>query len=144
MDAPPVRDGAVVFAGETILAVEDAGLLARAHRDAEDRDLGTSIILPGLINAHVHLELIDVPCLHAAGSLADWLIEVIKISPQADDAARVARAVETGVRQCLRFGVTTLGDVSRQSRLTRPVLRNSPLRVTSFGEVQAMAGRRHL
>ena len=144
MDGPPVRDGAVVFAGEAIVAVGDAGLLARSHPDADQRDLGHSIILPGLINAHVHLELSDIPRVDAGGSLADWLIDVIKRSPQADDAARVAHAVGIGVAQCLRFGVTTVGDISRQPGLTRPMLRNSPLRVVSFGEIQAMAGRRQL
>lgn len=71
-----------------------------------------------------------------APTLADWLIEVIRRSPQGDDAARVHRAIDIGVEQCLRFGVTTVGDISRQSALTRPLLRDGPLRVVSFGEIQ--------
>jgi cytosine/adenosine deaminase-related metal-dependent hydrolase len=146
MDRPVMCDGALVFAGEKLSSVGDAADLAREHRDARDIDLGNSIVLPGLINAHVHLELSDLPRLgfEWRGPLADWLIEIIKQMPAGDDTQRVQRAVEIGIDQCLRFGVTTVGDISRQAKLTRPLLRQSPLRVVSFGEFQAMAGRRKL
>jgi 5-methylthioadenosine/S-adenosylhomocysteine deaminase len=137
MDRPAFRNGAVLVAGETIVDVGDAATLRQAHRDAEERDLGRTILLPGLINAHVHLELSDLQVTPGARwnkPLADWLIEIIKRMPQVKDAERVRRAVEIGVEQCLRFGVTSVGDISRQPALTRPVLRDSPLNVISFGE----------
>ena len=144
MDRPPIRVGGVVFIDDVITDTGPADALRRAHPDASVHDLGSALLLPGLINAHVHLELSDVPRPPHAGALAPWLIEVIKQSPQAADADRVARAVNAGIAQCLAFGVTTVGDITRQPGLTRPVLRNAPLRVVSFGEVQAMARRRDL
>jgi cytosine/adenosine deaminase-related metal-dependent hydrolase len=144
MDRPVIRDGGVVVAGDRILAVGPSRALAAAHPDAIGVDYGEAVILPGLINAHVHLELSDVPRPVRAGRLADWLIEVIKASPGQEDAGRVGRAVAGGIAQCLRFGVTTVGDITRQPGLSRPVLAASPLRAVSFGEVQAMAGRRGL
>jgi cytosine/adenosine deaminase-related metal-dependent hydrolase len=48
------------------------------------------------------------------------------------------------VEQCLKFGVTCVGDISRHCAISRPLLRNGPLRVVSYGEVQAMAQRRGL
>jgi cytosine/adenosine deaminase-related metal-dependent hydrolase len=44
----------------------------------------------------------------------------------------------------LRFGVTTVGDISRQCAITREVLARGPLRAVSYGEVLAMARRRGL
>ncbi len=64
-----------------------------------------------------------------------------RISPEEMQSA-VTKAVEIGVEQCLKFGVATVGDISRQVHLTRPLLLKTPLRVISFGEVQAMAQRR--
>jgi cytosine/adenosine deaminase-related metal-dependent hydrolase len=145
MDQPVIEDGGIVLSGGTIKAVGDASTLRRQHPAALEHDLGASVLLPGLINAHVHLELSEVPRLGGErwnGPLADWLIEIIKRSLQGDDAGRVARAIETGVRQCLRFGVTTVGDITRQPAMTRPLLRKTRLRVVSFGEIQAMATRR--
>jgi cytosine/adenosine deaminase-related metal-dependent hydrolase len=147
MDQPVIEDGAVVIANNTIVALGDASTLRRSHRDATEQDLGESVLLPGLINAHVHLELSDLSRL--AGdcwndTLADWLIEIIKRSPQGNDPGRVERAIDTGVRQCLRFGVTSVGDITRQPGITRPLLRTTPLRGVSFGEIQAMGKRREL
>src|SRR5262249_18764048 len=56
----------------------------------------------------------------------------------------VEHAVRNGVEQCLRFGVTSIGDISKQCMFSRPVLKNGPLRVVSYGEIQAMAQRRSL
>lgn len=146
MDRPVIRDGAVVTLERHIVDVGDAATLARSHTGADQHDLGDSVILPGLINAHVHLELSDTARIgdHWDAPLADWLIEVIKNAPPDGDAKRIARAVEIGTRQCAAFGVTTVGDISRQPTLTRSLLKSGPLRVVSFGEIQAMAGRRHL
>ena len=44
----------------------------------------------------------------------------------------------------MRFGVTTVGDISRFSNLTRLILSSAPIRSVSFGEVLAMAQRRKL
>jgi aminodeoxyfutalosine deaminase len=57
---------------------------------------------------------------------------------------KVSHAVALEVEQCLRFGVTSIGDISRQCATTRPLLNRSALRVVSYGEIQAMAQRRVL
>jgi cytosine/adenosine deaminase-related metal-dependent hydrolase len=56
----------------------------------------------------------------------------------------VTHAITDGVAQCVRFGVTSVGDISRQCRLTRRLLKDAPLRIVSYGEIQAMAQRRGL
>jgi cytosine/adenosine deaminase-related metal-dependent hydrolase len=74
----------------------------------------------------------------------DWLKCVItrRIGEAADVERLVAAAVAEGVGQCLRFGVTSVGDISRMCQLTRPILARCPLRVVSYGEVQGMGQRR--
>lgn len=144
MDRPIIRHGAVLMVVDRIDDVGTAGVLATAHPDAMVHDCGDAVVMPGLINAHAHLELSDLPRPPQSGSLADWLIEVIKASPRESDIERVGRAVASGISQCLRFGVTTIGDITRQPALSRPILAASSLRAVSFGEVQAMARRRHL
>src|SRR5580693_7429303 len=51
VDGPPLERGVVVLAGSRIVAVQPTG-----QRSA-DRDLGNVAILPGLVNAHTHLDL---------------------------------------------------------------------------------------
>jgi cytosine/adenosine deaminase-related metal-dependent hydrolase len=138
MDRPPVRDGGVVFSGGKISDLGDGDRLARAHPAAIVRDLGEVVLLPGLVNAHAHLELST----HVRGgppaSFVDWLTDLMGrlVDP--------TEAVKLGVAQSLRFGVTSIGDISRQCAVTRPLLAGGPLRIVSYGEVQAMAQRRGL
>src|SRR4051812_29654191 len=133
--------------GEKIDDVGPAAELRKKFSDTKVEDFPKSIILPGLINAHAHLELSHLTREPApAGGLAAWLVRVIRQNtfPQGEMEKVVGRAVAKGVRQCLQFGVTTVGDISRNCRLTRSILSRSPLRVISFGEIQAMGQRRNL
>ena len=141
------RGLAIVVDGGRIAAVGDAGDLSISYPNAKVRNLGAAIILPGLVNAHVHLELSDLQCgSPPAEGFAPWLLKLVKRSSGEPEklAVLVQKAIEEGVKECLRFGVTSVGDISRQCGVSRPLLRNGPLRVTSYGEVQAMARRREL
>jgi cytosine/adenosine deaminase-related metal-dependent hydrolase len=147
MDGPAIRDGGVVHAGGKILAAGAAKSLKHTHPDAIVEELGDVVLLPGLVNAHVHLELSDcTPEPLPETWFAGLLLRMIQRGnlPADEMAAKVTRAVGLGVAQCLAFGVTTVGDISRLSDVTRPLLRATPLRVVSYGEVTAMGQRRGL
>ena len=142
-----VRGWGVAIEGGKILSTANAADLARTYPDATFRDLGAVVLLPGLINAHVHLELSDLQAgSPPAAGFAPWLLNLVRRSAGAPQqvAALVEKAVGEGVRQCLQFGVTTVGDISRQCATTRPLLQKGPLRVVSYGEIQALASRRSL
>src|SRR5262249_56910157 len=51
VDGPPLERGTVTIDGAQIAAVEPHG------RRAADVDLGDTAVLPGLVNAHTHLDL---------------------------------------------------------------------------------------
>ena len=55
--APPFEDGAVAVDGKSIIAVGPRIELSERYPQAQSRDFGDAVILPGLINAHTHLEL---------------------------------------------------------------------------------------
>jgi cytosine/adenosine deaminase-related metal-dependent hydrolase len=144
---PLISDGAILVDRGGIRELGTRKQLLARNPDAAICDLGPAVILPGLVNAHTHLELSDCqPGPRPAEGFSAWLVGMLRrtrISVEEMERA-VAGAVAIGVQQCLRFGVTTVGDISRQCGLTRGLLRRSPLRVVSFGEVQAMAQRRGL
>jgi len=146
MSAPLLRDAAVVCRGGIITAVGDAKSLRRLNPDAHVHDAGDVILLPGLVNAHTHLELSDCTAGPPPASFGQWINDLVQRTASVGDAMAdvVKRAVEIGITQCLRFGVTTVGDITKQCMLTRPLLRDGPLHVISFGEIQAMAQRRSL
>jgi cytosine/adenosine deaminase-related metal-dependent hydrolase len=110
--------------------------------DARVVDYPDSVVIPGLVNAHTHLELTAVGQLPRPASFVDWVLALRGRAMAAlGDSARVAESARRGVRDSLRFGVTTVGDITLNPAVTREVLRASPLRGVSFGEVLGMAGR---
>jgi cytosine/adenosine deaminase-related metal-dependent hydrolase len=144
-----LRDAAIVITGATISAVGPARELIQRYPSTVVHDLGQAVIVPGLVNAHVHLELSNHRQGTPPGRFVDWVMALIRRTAAvgADEQAQArstADAVRIGVDQCVRFGVTTVGDISRLSRLTRALLGGGPIRVVSYGEVAAMGQRRGL
>ncbi len=146
MDVPPLRDAAIAVGDGVITAVGPAEQIAAAYPDARVTDLGNSIVLPGLVNAHTHLELSSVVRPATAGKFVDWIMDLMSQTFRTGEAdgSAVGDAVRRGSQECLQFGVTAVGDITKQCTATRPIQREGPLRVVSYGEIQAMAKRRVL
>jgi cytosine/adenosine deaminase-related metal-dependent hydrolase len=146
MDREIIPDGAVAFADGWIIDLGRAEELRQRHPDATVEDAGEAVVLPGLVNAHTHLELTNVTRPEGPPpSFVDWLLQLMfRLQHVASENATgfVQRGVRDGASQCLRFGVTTVGDVTRNASLSRPPLASSGLRAVSFGEVVGMATRR--
>jgi len=145
MDRPLIRDGGVVIRRGRIVAVGTGSILRRDHPAATVEDLGQSILLPGLVNAHAHLELSLLKPGEAPASFVEWVQDLMRrTAPELDPALFAREGVAEGLKQCARFGVTSVGDISRQCEATRPLLNAAAgARVVSYGEVLAMASRRN-
>lgn len=138
---PPIENGAVLVSGSRIRAVGSWRQLARlGHRATVD--LGDQILLPGLINAHCHLDYT-----HMAGlfdpprRFTDWikLITATKASWSDDE---FAASWQNGAAMLLRTGTTTVGDVEALPALLPSAWDQTPLRVISFLEMTGIRSRR--
>ena len=143
MAGPTLPDAGIVMENGVIIDVGPRRALAARQPDAQAVDAGDSVLLPGLINAHAHLELSTFSAEGRPRRFVDWILS----GPRLDDspggaAGQVARGTALAIDQCLRFGICAVGDISWRPDLTRPLLSQSPLRITSFGEVTGMAARR--
>ena len=100
-------------------------------------DLGDAIILPGLVNAHTHLEFSDLDQpLPAAGGLPAWIERVVamrraRVAAGSDDAARLRAAVVSGLEQSAAAGVTAIGEIATASH---PLAGHAGPRVRVFRE----------
>ncbi len=80
------------------------------------RDLGDGLLLPGLVNAHTHLELSGLAGLaRPQGDFVDWLLELVATRPRQDPAAAAA-ATERAARQASATGTVLVGDVTNTGR----------------------------
>ncbi len=140
MTTPLIEDGCVVVEGDRIVSVG-------AYRDLKpakvDHDID-GVLMPGLINAHTHLELTNITRPPAPIAFTDWIIQISQQirGDKETFAARRAEAVRQGIAQCIKFGVTCVGDITQNVDIVRPILREGPIRSVSFGECLGIGERR--
>jgi aminodeoxyfutalosine deaminase len=143
--APPIEDGAIVVAGHKIVSVGRwPDLSRRAPRITRHQlvDLGDVIVLPGLINAHCHLDYTDMAgMLPPPRTFTDW-IGAITALKGAWSYTEFAESWLHGAHQLLKTGTTTVADFESVPELLPEVWESTPLRVFSFLELTGVRSRR--
>ena len=110
MDGPPIADGAVMIDDDSIVAVGPAAELTARDAGAV-LDLGPMALLPGLINAHCHLDYTTLRyAISPQASFTNWVrrINAIKRTLSNEDyAVSVAR----GFTELRRWGTTSVCNI---------------------------------
>ena len=111
-----IEDGWLRIERGRIAAIGRRGLTGNPP-SGQSIDLGDAIILPGLVNAHTHLEFSDLERpLEADGGLPGWIARVVALRRARptgpEEAARLAASLRAGLAESLSFGVTTIGDIA--------------------------------
>jgi cytosine/adenosine deaminase-related metal-dependent hydrolase len=133
---PPIANGVLTVAGGTIAAVERHG---RA-----DLDLGNAAILPGLVNAHTHLDLSGMRGLAPPSpDFTGWLRRVIA-HRRARTPEQVQADVRAGLAECVRTGTTLVGDISGDGSSSYKALVTSGIRAVIFRELIGLPRERAL
>jgi cytosine/adenosine deaminase-related metal-dependent hydrolase len=108
---PPIPDGAVLLDDDdTIVAVGRGDELRRAHPAAVDLH-ADGILLPGLVNAHAHLELSALAArVPGGGGVAAWTRHVA-IQLATVDKTTIDTAAAQAARDAVASGTAAIGDV---------------------------------
>src|SRR2546429_3388465 len=132
MDGPPIGNGAVVVSADRIVDVGEFDQIEKENA-GETVDLGEEALLPGLINAHCHL---DYTCLRGKiapqKSFADWIraINAEKAKLAADD---YLASITDGFAEAKRFGTTTVANLTAFPELVSQI--RLPIRAWWFAEL---------
>jgi len=142
VDGAPIADG--------VVSVE-AGRIAAVGENDPTRpifELGNVAILPGLVNAHAHLEFseLEQPLGYSGMSFPDWIREVVAYrrqrEEQSEDVARHKQEIiQRGAQECLAHGTTTLGEITTVP-IADGLLPDLPLRCTMFHELIGLSDER--
>ncbi len=137
---PAIDDGAVLVDAGRIVEVGTWKELSCGTHPAVD--LGESILLPGLLNAHCHLDYTGMAGQIApTRGFAQWIKSIMALKGSWTDAD-FERSWLEGSRQLLESGCTTVADIEAVPALLPRVWDATPLRVTSFLEMTGIAARR--
>jgi cytosine/adenosine deaminase-related metal-dependent hydrolase len=133
MDGPPIDDGAVAIEGAWI---GDAGRFdeVRARNGGEVADLGEVVLLPGLINAHSHLDYTLLRgTIAPQRSFADWIRQIngMRREFSEDD---FLDSISLGFAEARRWGTTTIANIESMPQLLAR-MPSPPLRTWWFLEL---------
>jgi cytosine/adenosine deaminase-related metal-dependent hydrolase len=131
---PPIRDA--------WLRTDRGRIVAFGHSrpgdfTAEDEvDLGEVAVLPGLVNAHTHLELSWMRGRITEGDDFDrWIRRIIELkNDAANHGSEVDAAIDAAIREARAFGTALVGDISNTLRTSRP-LREHAMAAVVFHEL---------
>jgi aminodeoxyfutalosine deaminase len=115
VDGPPIPEGVVVLDGPRI------AYAGPDQKGISPFDLGNVAILPGLVNAHTHLEFSDLraPLGRPGMPLPEWIVAVVTARHAASGGvplelvrARRAMTIRNGLAESRAAGVTALGEIA--------------------------------
>ena len=118
---PPIRDA--------WLRTERGRIIAFGHSrpgdftPADEIDLGDVAVLPGLVNAHTHLELSwmrgRVP---PTDDFDGWIRAIIRLKRESlERPGEAAQAIEDAIVEARAFGTAVVGDITNTSTTLRPL-----------------------
>jgi aminodeoxyfutalosine deaminase len=138
---PPLRDAAVIVAGRRISAVRRWSDLSPSLR-RQAVDLGEVVLMPGLVNAHCHLDYTDMAGQFPPPKVfSDWL-KLITETKSGWSYSDFAQSWLNGARMLVRTGTTSVADIEAVPELLPEVWEGTPLRVFSFLEMIGIKAHR--
>ncbi|MDE2180137.1 MAG: amidohydrolase family protein [candidate division NC10 bacterium] len=131
---PPIVDGGLLIRDGAICAVGKASALIRDFATEPHDDLGSVVLLPGLVNAHTHLELTGLHGRLPLGkSFTEWAVALLDLRSELDDEF-FATSARVGATTLLRSGVTCVADITASGSSVAP-LKAAGLRGIIFQEI---------
>ena len=127
IDRRPIRDGIVDIDGERIVGIRNSGSGIRTGFPLPvpgSLDLGNVVLLPGLINAHTHLELSwlrdRVP---PASRFTDWVKTLVGIRRGSERLVtpEVLASIDAAIRELKASGTVAIGDISNSLASAGPM-----------------------
>jgi cytosine/adenosine deaminase-related metal-dependent hydrolase len=108
----PIREGAVLVRDGRIAYVGPADAIATTPEAVRLVALGPAALLPGLVNAHSHLELTFLRGFLEGLDFRDWLRSLTEIRRTLMNHDVLRDASRAGLREALRNGITCLADTT--------------------------------
>jgi aminodeoxyfutalosine deaminase len=136
-----IQDGAVLISGRRVSAVGRWRDLSATHRKGT-LDLGERVLMPGLVNAHCHLDYTDMAGQFPPPKVfSDWL-KLITEAKSGWGYSDYAESWLRGAHMLVRTGTTSVADIEAVPQLLPEVRNATPLRVFSFLEMIGIKGLR--
>ena len=128
-----IKNGAIVFE-DKIVDIDTIDNIRKKYPNEEVMQADeNSVLMPGLINSHVHLEFCANSTTLKYGNFLSWLNSVIKNRDTLIEKA-TSKLISTKLNRMKKTGTTTIGAISSYSFDLEPCVK-SPLNTVFYCEV---------
>jgi cytosine/adenosine deaminase-related metal-dependent hydrolase len=128
-----IEDAEIAVEGKHISAIWKKNTRPAAT-DSNIIDLGRAVLLPGLVNAHSHLELsLAQSQVKPPEHFTDWIRQIVQTT-RGWNSDTFNSSLAVGIKHSVESGTTSFGDISRQANNLQEYS-DSNLRVRLFHEV---------
>ena len=128
--SPPIRDGVVAVDGSLITHV---GTIDDAPPGA-DEQLGDVVLMPGLVNAHCHLELTAMRGFLEDLDFQRWILRLTNARRAILDDRALLDSARYGIEEGIRAGITSYADTC-SSGVVMQAMRDAGVRGVMYQEV---------
>jgi cytosine/adenosine deaminase-related metal-dependent hydrolase len=134
--AEPIADGAIAVEGELLVSVGPRASVVSSFPEATVKDFSRAAIIPGLVNAHTHLELTAMRGFldKEEGNFFAWLRKLTLARLERMTADDLFDSAVWGACEAARAGITSVGDSSDSGATTLNALKSVGLRGIVFQE----------
>ena len=129
----PIEDGAVAIVGNRIAAVGGFDEIRAAYY-GETTDLGEQVLMPGLVNAHCHLDYTMMRrAINPQRTFTEWIIRINTLKRSLDNND-YRDAIAKGFAELKQWGTTTVANIESFPELL-PDMPPPPIRTWWFFEM---------
>ena len=129
----PIEDGAVAIVGNRIAAVGGFDEIRAAYY-GETTDLGEQVLMPGLVNAHCHLDYTMMRrAINPQRTFTEWIIRINALKRSLDNND-YRDAIAKGFAELKQWGTTTVANIESFPELL-PDMPPPPIRTWWFFEM---------
>jgi cytosine/adenosine deaminase-related metal-dependent hydrolase len=123
-DSAPIADGAVLVDGDRVAAVGPRAQLAAAHPGVRER-AWDGVLMPGLVNAHAHLQYTDFEELNSLGE--PFPVWIGKLAQKRDTftSAMWQESARRGLHLMMSSGTTAVADIVTDAEVLAPTGRSA-------------------
>lgn len=144
INSDPIENGAIAIEEDQIVEIGSAENLIQKYSAAEQESLGETVLMPGLVNAHCHLELTKAPKydpsdfqdLSGEANFIRWLIKISKYQDALKPEEK-RNAIQAGFQSIQKEGITTVADLTTYEGSLR-LYDDSQLRVVTYPEIMTI------
>ncbi len=123
-----INDGALLISGEEISDLGERKELEAKYSNVSRINLGGKLLMPGLVNTHMHLRMSVLRGLAEDLSLEEWLKKTYRFRKTYLDDETQKLGVKLSLAESIKCGITTVSDMSFHQFLYYPIVRETKIR----------------